>query len=408
MRERIEAAFGAWGRFVAEHAGLVAVLTLIATAAFATQLQHFRLDTSLESYFHDDDPVRQQYDAFRDLFGRESLIVVALKPEGGVFQADFLERLRALHEEIEEEVPLIVEVTSLINARETLGTEDGLDVDDFLADWPQTEAEVEAVRARALANNLYRNLVISENGEVTLLAIETEAYLPTEDDDLLDGFDDDGAAGEAPPQTLLTGDDDVRITKALQAVLERYESDDLEIYMSGIAAFNAVLSEKIGFDMAIFTGLSVALIALFLGLLFRRTAAVVLPIVTVSLSVMSTLAFMASLDIPLMPPTQSIPSFLLAHTRRQARYALPSAAQPSGTTFLCGTNTSRRSTRAWFPKRSIPMLGRRCRASTLKTSPITEPRLTAPSASPSTGPRCATRFGPRRWTSSIAPSTTHV
>ena len=314
MRDHIEAAFGRWGRFVAEHAIWVVLVTLVATALFGVQLRYFRLDSSLESYFHDVDPVRQQYDAFRELFGRDSFLVVALKPKGGVFQAEFLEELRVIHQEIEEEVPLLVEITSLVSVRETRGNEFGLSVDDFLEAWPETEQDVLAAKTRALANPLYRNLVISEDGLITAIAIETQAYVVTEDAGSLEGFADENALGieEGPEQVLLSGEDDLRITHALQHVLDRHRSDDLEIYMSGMPAFNAMLSEKIGYDMGLFTGLSIAFVALFLGLLFRRAAAVVLPIITVLLSVLSTLAFMGAMDIPLMPPTQSIPSFLLA------------------------------------------------------------------------------------------------
>ncbi len=314
MRDRIETAFGRWGRFVVEHAAGVVVVILVATALFAVQLQHFRLDSSLESYFHEDDPVRQQYDAFRDLFGRDAIFVVALQPRDGVFQADFLEELRLIHEAIEEEVPFLVEVTSLVNIRETIGNEDGLDVHDFLDPWPETEQDIRAAEARALANPLYRNLVVGEDGQVAVIAVETEAYVPAEDIDSLDGFSDreESDAIEESERVLLSGEDDLRITHALQDILDRHESDELEIHMSGMPVFNAMLSERIGYDMGLFTGLSIVLVALFLGLLFRRVAAVILPIITVLLSVMSTLAFMAAADIPLMPPTQTIPSFLLA------------------------------------------------------------------------------------------------
>ena len=274
----------------------------------------------MDSYFHEDDPIRIQYDAFRDIFGRDMFFVVALKPEGGVFQADFLDELRVIHDEIENEVPLLVEVTSLINVRETLGDEFGLTVDDFLEDWPDSDEAVLAAKNRALGNPLYRNLVISEDGLIASIVIETEAFVSAEDEESLGGFEDseDGAisadaeSSAASEPVLLSGDDEIRIMHALEDVLARHTSDALEIHITGMPAFNAVLSQRIGQDMATFTGLSILLVALFLGVLFRRAAAIVLPIVTVILSVISTLAFMGAMDIPLMPPTQSIPTFLLA------------------------------------------------------------------------------------------------
>ena len=314
MRDRIETALGRWGRFVSDHAGWVVLTTLIASALFATQLQYFRLDASMDSYFHEDDPIRIEYDAFRDVFGRDMFFIVGLKTKGGVFQPDFLKELRTIHDEIETEVPLLVEVTSLINVRETLGDDDGLRVDDFLAEWPVGDQAVLAAKERALANPLYRNLVLSEDGLIAAIAIETEAFVVPEDSESLGGFDDD--SDDRPSDTNepipLSGQDEIRIMHALENVLDRHKRSDLEIYVSGMPAFNAELTQKIGRDMAVFTALSISLVAIFLGLLFRRAAAVVLPVVTVILSIISTLAFMGAMNIPLMPPTQSIPTFLLA------------------------------------------------------------------------------------------------
>jgi predicted RND superfamily exporter protein len=312
LRSRIEAALGQWGRFVAEHAIWVVLLTLGASGLFVTQLQHFRLDTTLDSYFHESDPVRLQYDAYRDLFGRDAMVLIALKPRGGVFQADFLEELRTLHKELEEEVPLIAEITSLINVRETLGNEDGLQVDDFLEQWPETEQALRDAESRAIANPFYHNLVISKDAAITSIALEIEPYVVSEETDSLAGFEGESESTEDTRRVLTNGDDDVRITNAIKAVLSRHESDDLEIHLAGIPAFNAVLSERMGGDIIKFTVLSLLIIATFLALLFRRAAAVVLPIVTVLLSVLMTLSLMGATDTPLMPPTQVVPSLLLA------------------------------------------------------------------------------------------------
>ncbi len=314
MRERIDAAFGAWGRWVSLHAPVVTLLVLAVTALLGTQLQYFRLETTMESYFHEEDPVRLQYDAFRDLFGRDAVIVLALEPEGGVFQAEFLEELRTLHEEIEEEIPYLVEVTSLVNIRQTIGSADGLEVDDFLALWPETTEELADARARALDNPLYRNLVISKDATITSIVIELEAYIAVEEAESLAGFESDSDAEEShePDRRLMSGEDDSRVMRALEKILDRHRAEDLDIHLAGMPAFNADVSGKITHDMLLFSGLSIGLIGFFLALLFRRVAAVLLPLVTVILSVLATLAFMGATGTPLMPPTQIIPSFLLA------------------------------------------------------------------------------------------------
>jgi hypothetical protein len=103
-----------------------------------------------------------------------------------------LERLRALHRDLEAEVPHLFEVTSLLNARETRGEADELIVGELLEDWPETDAALARVKERAAANRLYRNLLLSEDLQITTILLEAEAYSPSDtDEDVLAGFDDE-------------------------------------------------------------------------------------------------------------------------------------------------------------------------------------------------------------------------
>ncbi|MAG31982.1 MAG: hypothetical protein CL908_13940 [Deltaproteobacteria bacterium] len=314
MRDRIEAALGRWGRFVYRRAPWVIAAVLIATGGLASELRHFYLDATSEGFFHSDDPIRVQYDAFREAFGRETMILVALRPDGGVFQQGFLERLRTIHEQIEDEVPFLVEVTSLVNARDTRGFEDRLEVGDFLAEWPETQEDLMERRARAEAIPIFENYLLSPDGTLTTIVIETQAYVFDEEDDVLAGFEADAAeSGDVEKEARPLGaSEDLLVTTALYEVLDRHRNSGLEISVAGPPIFTTELSRHISGDIGRFTGLSVVIVALFLALLFRRVGAVVVTLLTVILTVVATLSLMATTGVPLMPPTQIIPSFLLA------------------------------------------------------------------------------------------------
>ena len=244
MLSRIERALGAWGHFVYRHAVWVIALLLLLTAGLATQLSHFHMDASTEGYFHQNDPIRIQYDRFRSQFGRDTLILVALRPRAGIFDLDFLARLRSLHDEIESEVPLLVEVTSLINARDTRGLEDGLEVGELFEDWPETQAELDVIRDRALSNPLYPNYLISESRSITTILIETEVYSQAGVYDELEGFGDEESGDEADEPVPMTGEEDLAIALALYEVLDRYRSDELEIHSAGMTVFNSMLNQR--------------------------------------------------------------------------------------------------------------------------------------------------------------------
>ncbi len=312
MRERIERGFAVWGHFAYRHAWAVIALVVGAAALLGSQLPKLTIDTSTEGFFREGDPVRVVYDDFRRRFGQDTMVLVAVRPRGGVFELENLERLRALHRDIEDEVPLLVEVTSLWNARQTRGVGDELIVDDFLEEWPASPEEARQARDRALANPLYANQLVSPDARFTAIVLETEAYsrLGEQEDDLA-GFEDvEPTGGEDTP--FLTGEENTRIVESLFEVMDRHESDDFELWVSGSPVFLVEFQKAMQRDMARFAGLAVLMIAVCLGALFRRAAAVILPLVTVSLSLASTLGIMAASGTPLTLPTQILPSFLLA------------------------------------------------------------------------------------------------
>ena len=85
-----------------------------------------------------------------------------------------------------------------------------------------TDDRLEALRARALANPLYRNLLLSEDGRTTVLTVELDAYSGTaEAGDLLGGFGDEGDADidavDAGPSELTREDEAVARAAAPRA-----------------------------------------------------------------------------------------------------------------------------------------------------------------------------------------------
>ncbi len=316
MHARIEALLENWGHFVYRRAWWILVLALAMTAGTATQLKHFYIETSLEAFFHQDDPVRVIYDEFREQYGRDTFILIALEPNTPIFEREFLETLRDLHERLENEVPLVVEVTSLVNARMTRGEGDELVVGELMEDWPEDDAALRTIESQARANPLYQNNLISGDGKLTSIMVELEVYSQLGGEgDALDGFADGGDPGsedEDEPVTYLTGAEEAEVIGAVLAMLEEYRSDDLTIEVAGTPVLSGQMALKMQKDMKRFTALALLIIVISLATLFRRVGAVLVPLVTVICSVISTMSIMAGTGTPLTSPTQIIPTFLLA------------------------------------------------------------------------------------------------
>jgi predicted RND superfamily exporter protein len=314
LRQRIELAFEAWGRWVYHRPKRTIALLCLLVAGMATQLTGLVFDSSLESFLHEDDPLRLRYEDFRREFGRDDLVLVSVEAPD-IFSFETLERLRALHRELADEVPYLYEVTSLLNARETRGEADELIVGELLEDWPETEADLAEVKERAAANRLYRNLLLSEDLRITTILLEAEAFSPAgTDDDVLAGFDDEfGDAESAKAESeFLTAEENGAFVRAVEAVAERHDAPDFRVRVSGMTAVSDYLIRLMQRDMMRFTAMGITVIAVLLGLLFRRVVGVVLPLLTVILSMVCTMALMPILDEPVTVPTQILPSFLLA------------------------------------------------------------------------------------------------
>ena len=113
----------------------------------ASQLPKITFDLSTEGFLHTDDPALVTYNDFRRQYGRDDMIIIAIEP-GRIFDQVFLEKLKAFHEDLEEEVPHVDDIISMVNARNTRGEGETLIVEDLLAAWPRDEGDLERLRQR--------------------------------------------------------------------------------------------------------------------------------------------------------------------------------------------------------------------------------------------------------------------
>ena len=173
VREQIEVGLENFARAVARRSGIAIALCLAVAIGLASQLPTLGMDASVENFLPTDDPARMAYDKFRDQFGREDIIIVAIEPPN-VFELAFLRELKRFHEEVEESVPYLDEVQSLVNVRSTYGSGDELIVEDLLEEFPETSEAVDKVRERVMSTPMYLNTVISEDATLTSVVITVQ------------------------------------------------------------------------------------------------------------------------------------------------------------------------------------------------------------------------------------------
>jgi predicted RND superfamily exporter protein len=318
IRNRIEKWFESYAHIICRHRIKTIIITLLMTAVFVSQIPMIQLDTSTEGFLHDDDPALQAYNVFRDQFGRDEVIIIALKPPN-IFEQAFLIKLNALHEALEENVPYIEDITSMINARNTRGEADELIVEDLLEHWPQSETEMVLLKERVLTNPIYENLLISKDGGFTTIIIKTQSHsMAGQETDVLEGFEEDeskDAGADTQPsnkESYLTDKENSQVVTAVRKIVADHESADFQTYIAGSPVVTHFLKRTMMHDMRKFLGLAIGTVAVLLLIMFRRISGIFLPLGIVILSLLSTLGIMALTGTAIKLPTQILPSFLLA------------------------------------------------------------------------------------------------
>lgn len=316
VKQKIEDGFETLGHLLYQHHFKAMTGILLLTVVMASHLPNLTIDTSTEGFLHKDDPTLLDYNDFRDQFGRDDMVVIAIKSPR-IFTQEFLKNLKAFHDELKRDVPHVDDITSLINARNTRGEKDELIVEDLLEHWPQDEAAMQVFKERVQNSPLYKNLLISEDGGFTAIVIKTESTSSATDDleDVLSGFDEAETIDLFSPPAhgqYLTDEENSAVIHAVVEISERYRSADFPIYITGSPVITDILKSSLVKDMRKFMGLALVIIGSVLFILFRRMSGVFLPLFIVMLSVISTLGLMAWVGVAFKLPTVILPSFLLA------------------------------------------------------------------------------------------------
>jgi predicted RND superfamily exporter protein len=316
MHNKLEDLMGRIGGFIHDNPIKVIVLVLGLLAFPVSHVPQIKMDTSTEGFMHDDDPVLITYNKFRAQFGRDERIVLAIKSDT-IFTVEFLSTLKKLHEEIEEKVPYLNDVTSLYNVRNTRGDGDKLLTNDLLDPMPTTQNEVDVVKTLAMASHFYKNLLLSADGTMTTMVIETDAYSQAGekktsiDSEFEEGFDSDNS-NDLDEKAFLSDAENAELLKVLHDIVNKYKAKDFEIYVAGSPTVNNALKTQMQKDMQKFTKITFLIIIVFLFVMFRRVSAVIYPLMVIIFSLLATVGTMAWTGVAFKLPTQIVPSLLLA------------------------------------------------------------------------------------------------
>jgi predicted RND superfamily exporter protein len=307
---------GAFGLAVMRCRNLVLLLVIVAVGLLSYNIPKLSIATSLESSFKGRNKVIREYQEFRDLFGRDDKIVILINSED-IFSPHFLARLKEFHRDLENTLPMVSEVDSLINAKYIEGKQGSLQISPFMAELPKTAEEAEALRQKALGYPLYRNTYLSQNGDAMIMVIKTQAVSAlTPDGKRIKNHGRGFLASEEPKADSnlksISQVENIAVLTVLEAVVKHYNADNFSIVFSGTPAYQYHVEPKIRKSLIHISIMVLMLTFFFMAVLFGRVSGIFLPQFVVLMSLGATLGLMALAGIPFTLTSSMLPSIILS------------------------------------------------------------------------------------------------
>ncbi len=301
---------------VMRYRNLFLALIVLAVGLLGYNIPKLSIATSLESSFKGHNQAIREYQEFRDLFGRDDKIVILISSED-IFSPHFLARLKEFHEDLENTLPMVSEVDSLVNARYIEGREGELGVDNFMAQLPQTEEEAKILRQKVLDYPLYRNSYLSQNGDATIMVIKTQAVSAlTEDGKRIRNRGRGFLAGEKPasggPLKSISQVENIAVLGIIETVVKQYNAESFSIVFSGDPAYQYHVEPKVRKSLVWVSVMVLMLTFFFMALLFGRVSGIFLPQFVVIMALGATLGLMALTGVPFTLTSSMLPSIILS------------------------------------------------------------------------------------------------
>lgn len=255
------------------------------------------------------DENRREYDRIRQIFGNdETLLVLAQRPQG-IYDREFLDALSRASAQLAQ-TRGVRSVTSLATTPNLRASDGDVEILPFYEDAPEAPAELARLRSEVEANPIVHGSLVSRDGTTAAIVVY-----------LLDLSEKEF--------TQLGIDEEVgRIAR--EAFGER-----AEVWLTGSARVKAELTRYLLRDLLRVIPAAFALMAFIAYLAFRTARGVVIPVLTVAIGVIWSLAFFAWWNPRLDIVTVSAPAVLLAAgfaygVHVVASYYEAAAAEPGG------------------------------------------------------------------------------
>ena len=279
---------------------IIALVLGVTVIAWVQMRTHLRFESDVDAMVPVDDPVSIYKEQVEERFGMRDNVVVGVlndnQDENGVFNP----RTLAMVKELSEQIALLPgikairdeDVSSVATMDNITGTVDGMSVDPFMEDVPDSPQTLTALRNNLFHNPMYIDWLVSRDGTGLLIMAKLES-----------------AVGNAAGLVERT-----EAYNAIEAMVQAKRDAGMpeDIYVAGRGAMEVTVGRYGRKDMATFLPLVLSVVLVTLYFTYRSLRGVLLPFAVVVGAVIWTLGLMGGLGVPLYFISTMMPVVLMA------------------------------------------------------------------------------------------------
>ncbi len=259
------------------------LLLFILTCVFGVYAKDIRLDSSVESLLSQDNPDSQYYAEVRQLFGSDEVGVVGLLA-ADIYTTDVLHKIQRLTEALEN-VEGVQEVLSLTNALDPIA--DVVEPPPLVAQIPTDQAGLDTLRETLADRPIYLKNLVAADGKAAAINI---FFVDMDDEEFMRrGIDEQ-----------------------IQAILDtERETGPEQLFYTGLPRFKVYSARAMQSDLSRFIPLTLLAIVIVLFASFRSLRGVLLPALTILVSLIWTLGIMVLAGSSLSLGSIALPPLIL-------------------------------------------------------------------------------------------------
>jgi uncharacterized protein len=271
-----------FSKFIINNNKLVITIIILITLVLGFFLKNIQINADVLSYLPKSDPVAEAFNYIGEEYGGNSLAIVAIETDD-IFNVNTIKNINTLTTKFKN-LEGVNYVTSLTNVLDIKKMDDGLEIGRLVDEYklPETKNDLEKLKIYTLSKDMYRGKLISEDGKATVIICR-----------------------------LNTDIDKIETVRKIKTMTIKEKLKE-KIYYGGIPFQMDEVSGMIVDDLIFLLPLLFLLISISLFFSFQSIRGVLIPIISVFISIIWTLGIMSLLKIPVTMISNIIPIILIA------------------------------------------------------------------------------------------------